>query len=129
MWFPSGLSRIVVIFWCSNWRSEEDEDFAVNLGLLEVLQSVWLLSLACDEVNMLRPDDGPIFIADPTASDRGCLILRIALNPTANHRATVVPELWVRRLRSNLKSEVEHGHFTGPVFARPQGRRTRNALA
>ena len=93
MWFRSGSSRIVVIIWCSNWINEEEEDFAVNFGLLEVLHAVGMLSFMRDEVSLLRSNDRPIFIADPTACDGGCLILGIALNPTTNNRASVLAEL------------------------------------
>ena len=61
MWFRSGSSRIVVIIWCSNWINEEEEDFAVNLCLLEILEAVGKLCLARDETSVCGSDDGPIF--------------------------------------------------------------------
>ena len=68
-------------------------------------------------------------VANPTACDGGCLILRIALNPARNHRAGIVAELWVRPLRTDFKSEMEHWHVKGPVSSRPGGRRTKNVPA
>lgn len=109
------LASIVVV-WCPERPSMEDENFAINLGLLKILQPVRFLSLSGDEGRLLNCGDSPVFVPDPTTRYSLCLILCVTLYPASDHRSTILVTLRMSAFRACLKSEMEHWHSNAPEF-------------
>ena len=90
----------------------ENENLAVDLGLLEILKATWILCLLLSrhEPRSLNAIDMPVRVIDPIAGNCLRLTLCVSQHPTIHYRAGIPPSLRVRLLRLNLELKKEHGH-------------------
>jgi hypothetical protein len=100
----------------------EDENLAINLGLLEILHSVGMrrLHLSRHQHRLFDASDAPILIPDPATRNGLGLTLVVAQYPTIHHRPSIPVSLRVCLLGPRLKLEKEHWHAKAGNVASPQ---------
>ena len=71
----------------SDWPSVENKNFAIQLGLLEMLHALSSLCVSRDEECFLKARDAPILIGNNTARVTLRFFSCVALNPAVVERA------------------------------------------